>query len=138
METLTGGYIPDVKDFRSGDKETILRTVYEMTHRRFRLAKALLKRQDWDLFMMVEMGTDRIQHAFWKYLDEEHPLYCPGTEDEDARLNYYKYLDRERGEILALIEGRAALMIVSDHGAKRMEGGICVNEWLLANGYLRL
>ncbi|HHT9153964.1 MAG TPA: alkaline phosphatase family protein, partial [Candidatus Hypogeohydataceae bacterium YC40] len=88
--------------------------------------------------MMVEMGTDRIQHAFWRYLDADHPLYCHGTEYGDAILRYYKYLDRELGEILALIEGRAALMIVSDHGAKRMEGGICVNEWLLANGYLRL
>ena len=27
-------------------------------------------------------------------------------------------------------------MVVSDHGAKRMDGGICVNEWLIANGYL--
>lgn len=138
VEAMTGGYIPDVKDFRSGDKGSILRTVYEMTQRRFRLAKALLQRQDWELFMMVEMGTDRLQHAFWRYLDEAHPSYCPGTEYGDAILDYYKYLDRELGEILTLIEGRATLLVVSDHGAKRMEGGICVNEWLLANGYLRL
>ena len=30
------------------------------------------------------------------------------------------------------------MLVVSDHGAKRMDGGICVNEWLLANGYLTL
>jgi predicted AlkP superfamily phosphohydrolase/phosphomutase len=29
-------------------------------------------------------------------------------------------------------------MVVSDHGAKRMDGGICVNEWLRQNGYLTL
>ena len=141
VEALTGGYIPDVKDFRSGDRGLILKTVYEMTQRRFRLAKTLLSAsggQDWDLFMMVEMGTDRLQHAFWRYLDEAHPSYCHGTEYGDAILDYYKYLDRELGEILTLIGGRATLLVVSDHGAKRMEGGICVNEWLLANGYLRL
>ncbi len=138
VETLTGGYIPDVKDFRSGDKESILRSIYDMTQKRFRLAKTLLQRQDWDLFMMVEMGTDRIQHAFWRYLDQSHPSYCPGSGYEDAILNYYKYLDRELGELLTIIDGNATLLVVSDHGAKRMEGGICVNEWLLANGYLRL
>jgi predicted AlkP superfamily phosphohydrolase/phosphomutase len=29
-------------------------------------------------------------------------------------------------------------MIVSDHGAKRMDGAICLNEWLLQKGYLAL
>jgi predicted AlkP superfamily phosphohydrolase/phosphomutase len=27
-------------------------------------------------------------------------------------------------------------MVVSDHGAKRMDGGICINEWLMEKGYL--
>jgi len=30
------------------------------------------------------------------------------------------------------------VLIVSDHGAKRLEGGICINEWLMAEGYLTL
>ena len=29
-------------------------------------------------------------------------------------------------------------MIVSDHGAKRMDGGICFNQWLIQEGYLTL
>jgi predicted AlkP superfamily phosphohydrolase/phosphomutase len=29
-------------------------------------------------------------------------------------------------------------MVVSDHGAKGMEGAICVNEWLIEKGYLAL
>ena len=31
-----------------------------------------------------------------------------------------------------------AVLVVSDHGAKRMDGGICVNEWLRREGYLVL
>ena len=31
-----------------------------------------------------------------------------------------------------------AVLIVSDHGAKRIDGGICVNEWLRREGYLVL
>jgi predicted AlkP superfamily phosphohydrolase/phosphomutase len=30
------------------------------------------------------------------------------------------------------------VLVVSDHGAKRMEGAICVNEWLRREGYLTL
>jgi predicted AlkP superfamily phosphohydrolase/phosphomutase len=30
------------------------------------------------------------------------------------------------------------VLVVSDHGAKRMDGGICVNEWLRREGYLVL
>jgi len=29
-------------------------------------------------------------------------------------------------------------MVLSDHGAKKMDGGICVNEWLRREGYLVL
>jgi predicted AlkP superfamily phosphohydrolase/phosphomutase len=29
-------------------------------------------------------------------------------------------------------------MVVSDHGAKKMDGAICVNDWLMEKGYLRL
>ena len=30
------------------------------------------------------------------------------------------------------------MLIVSDHGVKRMKGGFCVNEWLIKEGYLVL
>ncbi|MDO8136780.1 MAG: alkaline phosphatase family protein [Candidatus Brocadiales bacterium] len=138
VEALSGGYILDVKDFRTDNKGPILESVYQMTQRRLRLAKALLKRNNWDLFMLVEMGPDRIQHAFWRYFDEAHKRFCPNTEYQSTVLAYYKYLDREIGEILNLLDDRTTLLVVSDHGAKRMEGGICINEWLVANGYLRL
>jgi predicted AlkP superfamily phosphohydrolase/phosphomutase len=30
------------------------------------------------------------------------------------------------------------VLVVSDHGSKRMDGGICFNEWLMREGYLAL
>ncbi len=138
VEAASGGYVMDVKDFRTGEKGQVLNSIYRMTANRFRLARTLIQKKDWDFFMMVEMGTDRIQHAFWRFFDKEHPRYCPDTEFSDAILGYYRYLDREIGKILNLIENDTTVMLVSDHGAKRFEGGICVNEWLIRNGYLRL
>ena len=47
-------------------------------------------------------------------------------------------VDREIGELLKLVDQNTDVLVVSDHGAKRMDGGICVNEWLMEKGYLAI
>ncbi len=138
VEAISGGYILDVDDFRSEDKKPILKAIYEMTQKRFKIAKNFIKTKEWDFFMMVEMGPDRIQHAFWKYFDKTHPKHQPNSEYENAIYEYYKYIDKEIGETLSLVPEDTLVMVVSDHGAKRMDGGIRINEWLINNGYLKL
>ncbi len=138
VEAVSNGYILDVKEFRSENKESILKEIYRMTEKRFRLTRHFIRSKEWDFFMMVEMGPDRIHHAFWKYFDQDHPRYVSGSKFQDAILNYYKYLDKEIGETLKLFNEDTMALIVSDHGATRMMGGICINEWLIQNGYLKL
>lgn len=138
VEAVSNGYILDVVDFRNGNKEVILKTIYAMTEKRFRLARHFIRSKEWEFFMVVEMGPDRIHHAFWKYVDQEHPKHVRGSKYQDTILNYYKYLDEEIGETLKLLSDDIMILIVSDHGAKKMVGGICINEWLIQNGYLKL
>lgn len=138
VERVSGGYILDVENFRTENKQAILDQIFEMTRRRFKTAKHLLRHHPWDYFMMVEMGVDRIHHGFWKYLDQTHPKYEPGNPFEDAIRSYYRYVDGEVGEVISLLPSDCAVMVVSDHGAKKMVGGICFNEWLIQNGYLKL
>src|SRR5574341_612243 len=128
VEDISHGYILDVEEFRSNDKEPILKTIYDMTERRFRLTRHFIRSKEWDFFMMVEMGPDRIHHAFWKYFDQEHPRYIPGSRYQDAILNYYKYLDKEIAETLNLLTDDTLILIVSDHGTKKMVGGICIRS----------
>ena len=87
---------------------------------------------------MVEMGPDRLHHAFWRFFDTKHPAYIPGNKYENVVLDYYINLDNEIGALISLLGKDTVVMIVSDHGSKRMEGGICINEWLINNGYLKL
>ncbi len=61
-----------------------------------------------------------------------------GNPFEGAIKDYYIYCDREIGELLSLAPRDTIVMIVSDHGARKMDGGICFNEWLIKEGYLRL
>jgi predicted AlkP superfamily phosphohydrolase/phosphomutase len=138
VEAVSNGYILDVEEYRSENKDIILKAIYEMTEKRFKLTRHFIRTKEWDFFMMVEMGPDRLHHAFWKYFDNEHPKYVPGSKYKDAVFNYYKYLDDEIGKTLGLLNGDVMILVVSDHGTKKMVGGICINEWLIQNGYMKL
>ncbi len=138
IEQVVGKYLLDVEGFRSEDREPVLRQIYEMTDKRFKLAEHLLQTRPWDFFMMVEMGPDRLHHGFWKFFDETHPKYEAGNPHENVVRDYYVYLDHRVGELLKILDDDTTVLVVSDHGAQRMVGGICVNEWLLDNGWLVL
>ncbi len=128
----------DVSDFRTPDKSVIRDSLIRMTDKRFALARHLLKSKPWDFFMMVEMGTDRVHHAFWQYMDPTHHRYEPGNPFETVIPEYYEHVDRKVGELLAVIPEDAHVVVVSDHGAQCMDGGIALNEWLVRQGYLVL
>jgi predicted AlkP superfamily phosphohydrolase/phosphomutase len=136
---LVGEYMVDVRGFRTDDKQWLLDQIYEMTDKRFKVAKHLLTSRPWDLFWMVEMGTDRIHHGFWQYFDETHHRYEPGNPFENAIRDYYIHTDKLIGELLDAMDlDKTAVWIVSDHGAKCMVGGLCFNDWLIREGYLHL
>jgi predicted AlkP superfamily phosphohydrolase/phosphomutase len=138
IKDTVGEYIFDTREFRTENRARLLDDIYAMTRQRFQLAAHLAVGHPWDLFVMVEMGPDRIHHAFWRFLDPKHPKYAAGHAFENAIRDYYVELDAELGRFLAVLDPDMRVLIVSDHGAKRMEGGICFNEWLVREGYLAL
>ena len=129
-------YAFDVKDFRKEDKEKILRQIYDMTSGHFKLTDYMMRQKPWNFFMVMEIGIDRMHHAFWNFHDSEHSQYVRGDPFENAIRDYYIYTDKKIGEWLSRVDENTAVLVVSDHGAKRMDGGICINEWLWRNGYL--
>ena len=137
IQDAVGEYIFDV-EFRTEQREELLSQIYEMSQRRFEVIKYLLQNKEWDFFMFVEIGVDRIHHAFWKFCDQNHHLYQSGNKFESAIRDYYRYLDDQLGQLLSIIDNDTAVLVVSDHGAKRMKGAFCVNEWLAKEGYLVL
>ncbi|NPV07591.1 MAG: phosphodiesterase [Anaerolineae bacterium] len=128
----------DVRDFRTEDKDGLLESIYRMTDKRWRVIRHLASSKPWDFFMLVEMGIDRIHHGFWSFMDHRDPRFQPGHRFQHAIRDYYVYVDRRIGELLELVGDDAWVMVVSDHGAQRMEGGFAVNEWLIREGYLAL
>jgi predicted AlkP superfamily phosphohydrolase/phosphomutase len=128
----------DVAQFRTDNKDWLHRQILEMTEKRFRLVDHLLTAKPWDFFMVMEIGVDRIHHGFWQFHDPQHFRYTPGNPYENVIHDYYMRIDEKIGEWVKKAGEDTAVLVVSDHGAKRMDGGICVNEWLRQNGFLVL
>ncbi len=88
--------------------------------------------------MMVEIAPDRLHHGFWRFCRNDHRLFEPGNQYQHVLRDFYTYLDSCIGSLLNLLDDDTVAMVLSDHGAKTMSGGICINEWLVKNGYLVL
>jgi len=138
VEARFGPYLSDVEDFRSGDSERILKSLYEMGEQHFGIAEWVWREREPDFLMMVEMGTDRLHHALWHHMDPSHPSYVEGHALERAARDYYRWIDERVGRLIALADDETAVVIVSDHGARSMRGAFLINEWLRQNGWLRL
>ncbi|MCF8033821.1 MAG: alkaline phosphatase family protein [Desulfarculaceae bacterium] len=119
-----GEYLYDIKDFRSAPREELLEQLEVMARRRFAVAHGLRGLYEPELLMMVEMSPDRLHHAFWG--------------DEAALAGHYALIDRLVGELVATLPPETLVLVVSDHGARTLQGGLCMNQWLRGRGYLKL
>jgi predicted AlkP superfamily phosphohydrolase/phosphomutase len=132
-----GEYVFDVRNFRTDNTQYIIDESYRMTEQRFKAADYLLTNKPWDFFVMVEMGPDRLNHGIWSFIDPDHPRYEPDNPYKESLREYYRYLDGKIGELLERhSDDDTTVLVVSDHGAKAMVGGVCLNEWLKQEGYL--
>lgn len=138
IANLVGDYPVDVRGFRTENKDWLRDQIFDMTRKHFEVIRYFMTTQEWDYFQFVEIGLDRVHHGFWKFHDRQHRQYVPGNPYESVITDYYQYLDEEIGKTLELLDEDTMVLVVSDHGAQRLEGGFCVNEWLYREGLLVL
>ncbi|MEJ7637613.1 MAG: alkaline phosphatase family protein [Singulisphaera sp.] len=138
IEGLVGRFPVDVKGFRTDDKGWLRDEIYAMSRKHFEVVRHYMKNAEWDYFQFVEIGLDRMHHGFWSHHDPEHVLHKPGNPFRETIRDYYRYLDEELGSLLELLTDDTIVLVVSDHGAQRLDGGFCVNEWLIQQGWLVL
>ncbi|MGP1371292.1 MAG: alkaline phosphatase family protein [Almyronema sp.] len=131
-------FLLDVPHFRSEDKQRILDNIYTLCNQRFLLAQKLIDQDSPDFLMLVDMGVDRIHHSFWKPMDVNHPQHQAGSAFANAIHDYYCHVDQQVAQLLDRCGKETAVLVISDHGAQPLMGGICLNEWLIAAGYLVL
>ncbi len=101
----------------------------------------LMRRLDWDLFVVHFHSTDRVQHQCWMTIE--------GTGEEKWRASeellleeFYGELDNQLRLLLDVLDDDVDTIIVSDHGFGRGYDSelveFFVNSWLADHGYVTL
>jgi predicted AlkP superfamily phosphohydrolase/phosphomutase len=98
--------------------------------RRAEAVQWLMDTQQWELFMVVFMETDRLHHFMWRYMEEDDPTYGPKF------LDAYRQIDRLAGQIIAKLRDEDELIVLSDHGFTTLNKEVYLNVWLEQEGYL--
>jgi predicted AlkP superfamily phosphohydrolase/phosphomutase len=123
-----------------GNIDLAVQKQMETIERRFDVARYLMKKYPWDCFTLVFTATDRVQHAFWKFMDPGHPLYTEydGKKYGGAIFKVYQRLDEIIGHFMASLDENTILAIMSDHGAGPSSNKtIYLNNWLREKGLLK-
>ena len=117
------------------DPDFLIKNLHSTLEAREKVAQYLWKDSDWDLFMLVITGTDRLHHfLFDAYEDENHPYH-------QAFLEYYQKVDKVIAHFHDLTSNLKPptphFLLLSDHGFTKIKSEVYVNRWLVENGYLR-
>ncbi len=138
IQQLVGDYPVDVKDFRTDRKDWLRDEIFAMSRKQWQVVRHLMTNHEWDYFHFVDIGLDRVHHGFWNFFDKNHVQYEAGNPYENVIPDYYLWLDEQIGSVMELLDGETILLLVSDHGAQRLDGGFAVNQWLIEQGLLVL
>ena len=122
------------------DDDAFLAQAYGNHEDRERMLFDALEKTPQGLCACVFDTTDRVQHMFWRYLDDDHPAAreVPRGERPQVIQDLYQRMDTLIGRVMEQVGKESLLMIVSDHGFKSFARCVNLNAWLHQNGYLAL
>jgi predicted AlkP superfamily phosphohydrolase/phosphomutase len=99
---------------------------------RIKTYKYLWHYNDWQVFMFVFTGTDRLMHFLWSaYEDENHQYHMDFLE-------HFRKIDEAIGQLNERISDDDTLILLSDHGFERLDKDIYINRFLMTEGFLTL
>ncbi len=128
-----------LKDENISDRTFIEQSYQGMRERRKMLRHELQRRSS--RLVVAEFDiTDRMQHMFWRYIDEGHPLYDSekAAKFGDVIPELYKKMDEILGEVLNTVDDRTPVIVVSDHGFTTFRRQFNVNDWLVKHDYMKV
>ena len=98
---------------------------------RIRAYRYLWQNEDWQTFMFVFTGTDRLMHfLFDAYEDKDHKYH-------NVFLEHFNKIDRIIGEISDRLGDNDLLIMLSDHGFERLDYDVYVNYLLREEGFVQ-
>ena len=141
VEEAGGFPFADFQEFSIGPgwHRRALDAMYDAIDRKTQLALRLLRREEFDCFMLMFGESDTAAHHFWSLHDPGSPRFDRALRDElgDGVRAVYRRLDAALGALLES-SGADQVLIVSDHGFGGVgDRALRLNRWLSEHGYLR-
>jgi predicted AlkP superfamily phosphohydrolase/phosphomutase len=141
LDRVTDGYAIDIGQ-DANSKEEYVAEALELQRKQQAAFENLLHRYQPNACMGVFVTTDRLQHAFWKYIDPHSAAFASpeATLPRKGLVQCYQEIDNLLGSILKdYVYGQGAtLVVVSDHGFGPLYKDVYLNQWLMDQGYLKL
>jgi predicted AlkP superfamily phosphohydrolase/phosphomutase len=132
-ELRSTGYMVDINPMKARESlEFFKEENLKVFDSRVRTLFSLWDSEDWDLFTIHFMDTDRMGHFMFRYLDDEES----GTLNHRYYLDFFRGIDDLIGRIRQKMPDDIALIILSDHGFCRIKKEVQLNRWLQDRGYL--
>jgi len=122
------------------DEEGFLDQAYLLYEEREKMFLSALEKTPQGLCACVFDTTDRVQHMFFRCLDESHPANR-GKEVEKYKNvieDMYIKMDGLIGRVMEKLDDKTVMFVISDHGFTQFKRGINLNTWLFKEGYLTL
>jgi len=99
---------------------------------RIEVYRYLWDKENWNTFMLVFTGTDRLSHFLWDaYENESHPYHS-------AFLDHFRQIDEVIGETCHRLSKDDYLIVLSDHGFELLDKNVNINYFLQEEGFLKL
>ena len=117
------GYETDVSEYSGVTRREYFESVKRMSTKRFEIASEWIREKTWEFFMVVFVGSDRIQHKLW--------------DRQEWVAEYYTMLDGYIGRLVELAGEDTYVILMSDHGFTSQDKTFYVNEWLASLGLLQ-
>ena len=121
--------------------ETFIKQVTDIDTERQTMFFDSLDKTSNGLCVCVFDALDRIQHTFWREIDDDTPVnHEEGGVDPGPTIEaFYQRMDDLLGRVLDQCRSEdSLLMVISDHGFNAFRFGVDLNRWLEEKGYLVL
>ena len=137
----TLGLAEDTSALNEGivDEDAFLEQTYLVHDERERMFFDALDKTGQGAVVCVFDITDRLQHMFFRHLDEAHPANRGrDSKHRDAIRKLYCEMDQLVGRTMEHVTDDTVLIVMSDHGFKPFRRGVNLNSWLYTHGFLAL
>lgn len=140
LEKELGEYPRDLfgEALRPGLEAKLLERFHAGLESQLRVAKQLMRSEDWRLFWIVFTGTDKVQHFYWKFADPKIPGHDPLLAERYARSieDFWLRIDQAVGELIETAGEDVNILLVSDHGFSPIYKELRLWNWLKSEGFV--